>query len=83
MAQSVRAALAARPAALSGSHIKAPGFAGGYLLKRRVLALVVRVELREHFFEHPLVLLRAPFEKSFAASWPSGIAKNDVSIVKA
>ena len=32
MAQTVRAALAARSAALSGSHIKAPGFAGGYLL---------------------------------------------------
>ena len=33
MAQLGRAALAARSAALSGSHIKAPGFAGGYLLK--------------------------------------------------
>ena len=31
MAQLVRAALATRSAALSGSHIKAPGFAGGYL----------------------------------------------------
>ena len=32
MAQFIRAALATRSAALSGSHIKAPGFAGGYLL---------------------------------------------------
>ena len=33
MAQFGRVALATRSAALSGSHIKAPGFAGGYLLK--------------------------------------------------
>ena len=31
MAQLGRVALATRSAALSGSHIKAPGFAGGYL----------------------------------------------------
>ena len=53
MAQLVRAALATRSAALSGSHIKAPGFAGGYLL--RSASRVGHVTQHElHPIDHPV-----------------------------